>query len=220
LTLDCTQLTFAESTGISALLLVNNAATKLGCSRRVAALPPGLLQLVYLTGLDKVLALEPDAPPSTVQSAADAPPAALPQAPQPPEADAQTQTANLAALIRGHKAGQARRRAALEAAAADLTPALQAELTCVVPEGGYRDGLDGPVRVQISAHSTRRGFITDAFTREGADPEKIGRRQAGFAPGSRTLYRYRDVDLGWDDDPTGGLLGPALGSPPRPRTRA
>jgi hypothetical protein len=76
----------------------------------------------------------------------------------------------------------------------------------LVPDGGYRQGSDGlPVRVQISAHSTRRGYVTDAFTRPDPDPEKIG-RQAGFTPGSRTLYRYRDVDLGWDDDPTDGLL--------------
>lgn len=59
--------------------------------------------------------------------------------------------------------------------------------------------------MRITAHSTRRGFVTDAFTRPDADPEKIG-RHARFAPGSRTLYRYRDVELGWDDDPTGGLL--------------
>jgi len=76
----------------------------------------------------------------------------------------------------------------------------------LVPESGYREGSDGlPVLVRITAHSTRRGFVTDAFTRPDADPEKIG-RHAGFAPGSRTLYRYRDLELGWDDDPTGGLL--------------
>jgi len=76
----------------------------------------------------------------------------------------------------------------------------------LVPESGYREGSDGlPVLVRITAHSTRRGFVTDAFTRADADPEKIG-RHAGFAPGSRTLYRYRDVELGWDDDPTDGLV--------------
>ena len=73
-------------------------------------------------------------------------------------------------------------------------------------EGGHVPGPEGvPVRVQISAHSTRRGYVTDAFTRPNADAEMIG-RQAGFAPGSRTLYRYRDIDIGWDDDPTDGLL--------------
>ncbi|MBR7837815.1 hypothetical protein KDL01_31360 [Actinospica durhamensis] len=76
----------------------------------------------------------------------------------------------------------------------------------LVPESGYREGSDGlPVLVRITAHSTRRGFVTDAFTRPDADPEKIG-RHAGFAPGSRTLYRYREIELGWDDDPTGDLL--------------
>lgn len=76
----------------------------------------------------------------------------------------------------------------------------------LVPVSGYREGADGlPVLVRITAHSTRRGFVTDAFTRPDADPEKIG-RHAGFTPGSRTLYRYREVELGWDDDPTDGLL--------------
>ena len=76
----------------------------------------------------------------------------------------------------------------------------------LVPESGYRVGSDGlPVLVRITAHSTRRGFVTDAFTRPDADPEKIG-RHAGFAPGSRTLYRYREVELGWDEDPTGEML--------------
>jgi integrase len=82
----------------------------------------------------------------------------------------------------------------------------RAEAAGLVPESGYREGSDGlPVLVRITAHSTRRGFVTDAFTRPDADPEKIG-RQAGFAPGSRTLYHYRDVELGWDDDPTDGLI--------------
>ena len=84
----------------------------------------------------------------------------------------------------------------------------RAEPAGLVPESGYRESSDGlPVLVRISAHSTRRGFVTDAFTRPDADPEKIG-RHAGFAPGSRTLYRYRDVELGWDDDPTDGLIAP------------
>jgi integrase len=81
-----------------------------------------------------------------------------------------------------------------------------AQAAGLVPLGGYREGPDGlPVAVRITAHSTRRGYVTDAFTRPDPDAEKIG-RQAGFAPGSRTLYRYRDVDLGWDDDPTEGLI--------------
>jgi len=77
----------------------------------------------------------------------------------------------------------------------------------MVPAAGYAEGPDRlPVAVRITAHSTRRGYVTDAFTRPSPDAEKIG-RQAGFAPGSRTLYRYRDIDLGWDDDdPTEGLL--------------
>lgn len=82
----------------------------------------------------------------------------------------------------------------------------RAQAAELVPDSGYRDGPDGlPVAVRITAHSTRRGYVTDAFTRPDPDAEKIG-RQAGFAPGSRTLYRYRDIDLGWDDDPTDGLL--------------
>jgi len=66
----------------------------------------------------------------------------------------------------------------------------------LVLESGYREGSDGlPVLVRITAHSTRRGFVTDAFTRPDADTEKIG-RHGGFVPGSRALYRYRDVELG------------------------
>jgi hypothetical protein len=48
-------------------------------------------------------------------------------------------------------------------------------------------------------------FVIDAFTRPEADAQKIG-RHAGFAPGSRTLDRYRDVELGRDDGSADGLL--------------
>ena len=80
---------------------------------------------------------------------------------------------------------------------------------------GYVDGPDGlPVRKQVSAHSTRRGYVTDALSRPGADPEKVG-AQAGFARGSRTLYRYRDIDLDWDDDPTADMMATsATDTPP------
>ncbi len=42
----------------------------------------------------------------------------------------------------------------------------------------------------ISAHSTRRGFVTGAFA-DGADPLHVA-RHAGFAPGSKILYRHVD----------------------------
>lgn len=67
----------------------------------------------------------------------------------------------------------------------------------LVPESGYREGSDGlPVLVRITAHSTRRRFVTDAFTCPDADTETIG-RHAGFAPAPAPLHRYRNAELGY-----------------------
>jgi integrase len=57
---------------------------------------------------------------------------------------------------------------------------------------------------QISAHSTRRGFVTAAFA-TGADPLHIA-RHAGFTPGSKVLFRYVDESL--KVNPAKGLLDP------------
>ncbi len=66
-----------------------------------------------------------------------------------------------------------------------------------------RDGSQVPR--QISAHSTRRGFVTAAFA-AGADPLHVA-RHAGFTPGSKILYRYVDESL--KNNPARGLLDPA-----------
>ena len=66
-----------------------------------------------------------------------------------------------------------------------------------------RDG--NSVQRQISAHSTRRGFVTAAFA-AGADPLHVA-RHAGFTPGSKILYRYVDESL--KNNPARGLLDPA-----------
>lgn len=66
-----------------------------------------------------------------------------------------------------------------------------------------RDGSTVPR--QISAHSTRRGFVTAAFA-AGADPLHVA-RHAGFTPGSKILYRYVDESL--KNNPARGLLDPA-----------
>jgi len=64
-------------------------------------------------------------------------------------------------------------------------------------------GRDGQIMPrQISAHSTRRGFVTAAFA-DGADPLHVA-RHAGFAPGSKILYRYVDESL--KANPARGLL--------------
>lgn len=63
-----------------------------------------------------------------------------------------------------------------------------------------RDGSTVPR--QISAHSTRRGFVTAAFA-AGADPLHVA-RHAGFTPGSKILYRYVDESL--KNNPARGLL--------------
>ena len=63
-----------------------------------------------------------------------------------------------------------------------------------------RDGQQVPR--QISAHSTRRGFVTAAFA-TGADPLHVA-RHAGFTPGSKVLYRYVDESL--KVNPAKGLL--------------
>jgi integrase len=65
-----------------------------------------------------------------------------------------------------------------------------------------RDGSAVPR--QISAHSTRRGFVTAAFA-AGADPLHVA-RHAGFTPGSKILYRYVDESL--KNNPARGLLDP------------
>jgi integrase len=66
-----------------------------------------------------------------------------------------------------------------------------------------RVGRDGQIMPrQISAHSTRRGFVTAAFA-DGADPLHVA-RHAGFAPGSKILYRYVDESL--KVNPARGLL--------------
>jgi integrase len=65
-----------------------------------------------------------------------------------------------------------------------------------------RDGTSVPR--QISAHSTRRGFVTAAFA-TGADPLHVA-RHAGFTPGSKVLYRYVDESL--KVNPAKGLLDP------------
>jgi hypothetical protein len=65
-----------------------------------------------------------------------------------------------------------------------------------------RDG--STVARQISAHSTRRGFVTAAFA-AGADPLHVA-RHAGFTPGSKILYRYVDESL--KNNPARGLLDP------------
>jgi integrase len=63
-----------------------------------------------------------------------------------------------------------------------------------------KDGTNMPR--QISAHSTRRGFVTAAFA-TGADPLHVA-RHAGFTPGSKVLYRYVDESL--KVNPAKGLL--------------
>lgn len=65
-----------------------------------------------------------------------------------------------------------------------------------------KDGTTMPR--QISAHSTRRGFVTAAFA-TGADPLHVA-RHAGFTPGSKILYRYVDESL--KVNPAQGLLDP------------
>jgi len=65
-----------------------------------------------------------------------------------------------------------------------------------------RDGTSVPR--QVSAHSTRRGFVTAAFA-SGADPLHVA-RHAGFTPGSKVLYRYVDETL--KVNPARGLLDP------------
>ncbi len=71
---------------------------------------------------------------------------------------------------------------------------------------GLRATEDGEqIRVQISAHSVRRGFVTAAFD-HGADAISIA-RHAGFADGSKILYRYRDdSNKGWEDNAANDLL--------------
>jgi integrase len=66
-----------------------------------------------------------------------------------------------------------------------------------------KDGSSVPR--QVSAHSTRRGFVTAAFA-SGADPLHVA-RHAGFTPGSKVLYRYVDESL--KVNPAKGLLDPA-----------
>ena len=63
-----------------------------------------------------------------------------------------------------------------------------------------RDGTSVPR--QVSAHSTRRGFVTAAFA-AGADPLHVA-RHAGFTPGSKVLFRYVDETL--KVNPARGLL--------------
>lgn len=63
-----------------------------------------------------------------------------------------------------------------------------------------KDGTSVPR--QVSAHSTRRGFVTAAFA-SGADPLHVA-RHAGFTPGSKVLYRYVDETL--KVNPAQGLL--------------
>ncbi len=59
--------------------------------------------------------------------------------------------------------------------------------------------------MQISAHSVRRGFVT-AASDHGADAIAIA-RHAGFADGSKILYRYRnDSNSGWQDNAANDLL--------------
>jgi integrase len=65
-----------------------------------------------------------------------------------------------------------------------------------------KDGTS--VSRQVSAHSTRRGFVTAAFA-SGADPLHVA-RHAGFTPGSKVLYRYVDETL--KVNPARGLLDP------------
>lgn len=65
-----------------------------------------------------------------------------------------------------------------------------------------KDGTSVPR--QVSAHSTRRGFVTAAFA-SGADPLHVA-RHAGFTPGSKVLYRYVDETL--KVNPARGLLDP------------
>lgn len=65
-----------------------------------------------------------------------------------------------------------------------------------------KDGTSVPR--QVSAHSTRRGFVTAAFA-SGADPLHVA-RHAGFTPGSKVLYRYVDETL--KINPARGLLDP------------
>lgn len=66
-----------------------------------------------------------------------------------------------------------------------------------------RDGVSVPR--QISAHSTRRGFVTAAFA-TGTDPLHIA-RHAGFTPGSKVLLQYVDESL--KVNPATGLLDPS-----------
>ena len=66
-----------------------------------------------------------------------------------------------------------------------------------------KDGTSVPR--QVSAHSTRRGFVTAAFA-GGADPLHVA-RHAGFTPGSKVLYRYVDESL--KVNPAKGLLDSA-----------
>lgn len=66
-----------------------------------------------------------------------------------------------------------------------------------------KDGTNVPR--QVSAHSTRRGFVTAAFA-SGADPLHVA-RHAGFTPGSKVLYRYVDETL--KVNPAQGLLDPS-----------
>lgn len=60
-------------------------------------------------------------------------------------------------------------------------------------------------RARYSGLSLRRGNLADALADPEADADKVGRR-AGFAPGSRHVYRRREVTFGWDDDPNAARM--------------
>ncbi len=138
--LDCADLQFCDSSGLTALLLADRTATALGCVLHLTGLDPALLHLLDLTGLDQVLSVHPGplADPAatgaqvtgtieTSREVSTAPvgPGAVPPYPAGPvrDVDAEQPTGPrdlLRALTGVHEAGRRGRREAREAARAKV----------------------------------------------------------------------------------------------------
>ncbi|MFD0692006.1 STAS domain-containing protein [Actinomadura fibrosa] len=61
LILDLTDLTFCDSSGISALIAARNRAVAAGAGIALAAVPPNTARILGIVGLDKVFPIHPDA---------------------------------------------------------------------------------------------------------------------------------------------------------------